>query len=214
MDPSGGVDTFERWAGTYDSGGFHAALCNTVHELVRRRAATFLPPRGAVLDVGCGTGRLLAVLRRDHPAAFMVGVDAAAAMVRAATARWPTVCFVRADARCLPFRDNQFDVVMATLAYRHWADRAGAAGELARVARPQGAVVVADAFELRRRGPWGGARAPAAAAELEVLLTRARLARFEVTYHPGPAVAPEITLLVARKAHAAQPEMSARNPVP
>jgi trans-aconitate methyltransferase len=54
-----------------------------------------LPWAGGVLDVGCGTGRLLRSARRCYPAADLVGVDLAGRMVATAVAATPTGLAVR-----------------------------------------------------------------------------------------------------------------------
>ncbi len=59
------------------------------------------------LDVACGTGRHLAVLRRRYR---VVGVDASAAMLQVARRRLPGVRLVRGDMRRFDLR-RRFDVV-------------------------------------------------------------------------------------------------------
>ncbi|MCA9674618.1 MAG: class I SAM-dependent methyltransferase, partial [Myxococcales bacterium] len=57
----------------------------------------------AVLELGCGTGRLLAQV--DAP--VRLGIDVAAGMLAHARARGLAVA--RADAHALPFADDTFD---------------------------------------------------------------------------------------------------------
>lgn len=73
------------------------------------RDATGLGPGTRVLDVGCGSGRHLAEMRRIGYRA--TGLDLSPSMLEAAGAAVPGGALVRADMRRLPFRNGSFDVV-------------------------------------------------------------------------------------------------------
>ncbi len=107
-----------------------------------RAVAPHLPPRGRLLDVGCGSGDMAAYLssRLAHPV-LAVGVDLKLVHLREAP---PVVRRVAADVWRLPFRDRSFDVVTASLFLHHFdeADLGRLLRELARLARR--AVVVSD----------------------------------------------------------------------
>jgi SAM-dependent methyltransferase len=100
-----------------------------------------LPAEGSVLDVGCGPGRYLATVRRWRPRVTTVGLDLSLGMVQEASAI-AGVRAVRADAAALPFGARRFDVVLAPHMLYHVFDIAAAAGELARVTRREGNVVI------------------------------------------------------------------------
>jgi malonyl-CoA O-methyltransferase len=122
---------YRLWAPTYDE---ETAVSFLEDRLV---ADLGVPTVGArLVDVGCGTGRRL----RDAGAALAVGVDVTPAML----ARAPRGPLVAADVVALPFRAAAFDVVWCRLVVGHVDDLAAAYGELARVCRPGGAVVVTD----------------------------------------------------------------------
>jgi SAM-dependent methyltransferase len=120
-----------------------AALYRDRHAFVFQKAADLidvLAPRGGerVLDVGCGTGELTAGIASRG--ADVLGVDASADMVAAATKAFPQVRFVVADARALPF-DGGFDAVFSN-ATLHWVrDADAAAGSIARALKPGGRFV-------------------------------------------------------------------------
>jgi SAM-dependent methyltransferase len=101
--------------------------------------------RGAVLEVGCGTGRfLIAAAGRAWP---LVGADASLDMIsRAAERGLPHL--VHAPAERLPFRDRSFDTVVSVLAWQLVEDEAYA--EVARVLRPGGRFI----FSLEGGAPW------------------------------------------------------------
>lgn len=87
-----------------------------------------LPERPAILEVGCGTGRLL----RELDAGLAVGVDAELSMLRGRRG------LVAGLAEALPVRDGGFDLAYMSLALHLVADRAAAARELRRVLKPGG----------------------------------------------------------------------------
>ena len=72
---------------------------------------TYIPPGSAILDLGVGGGRTTSYLA--NRASRYVGVDYAAAMVKACQAKFPDLEFVVADAANLSiFPDASFDVVV------------------------------------------------------------------------------------------------------
>src|SRR6266508_3183731 len=143
-----GPDTatrFDAWASTYE----HSVLQRTL-QLVRQ----LMPRPQRLLDVGCGTGRLLRQARHQYPEALLVGIDTAWGMVASAAATTNAelaIHHVRAAAEQLPFADRTFDLVMATMSLRHWTDPATAIAQIDRVLIPGGALVVADVFPTHQR---------------------------------------------------------------
>jgi ubiquinone/menaquinone biosynthesis C-methylase UbiE len=100
----------------------------------RRRAAIFdriqldaARGRRRVLELGCGTGRLLGQV--DAP--VRVGVDVAAAMLAGARGRGLDVA--RADAHALPCPDRAFDAILAGKGVFRYLDPGVAFAECARV---------------------------------------------------------------------------------
>lgn len=94
-----------------------------------------------VLDVGCGTGATLAVLR-DQFGCTVAGVDASPEMLARARAKLPDVDLRLARAEELPFEDATFDAAVMVSVIHH-LDRSRALPEVCRVLRPGGRLVVA-----------------------------------------------------------------------
>lgn len=85
-----------------------------------RAVRPHLPPGGRLLDVGCGSGDVPAFLRERLPGPLLaVGVDVKLVHLQATP---PAVRRVVGDVRRLPFPDQAFDVVTASLFLHHFDD--------------------------------------------------------------------------------------------
>ena len=96
-----------------------------------------------VLDAGCGSGPMAAALRAKG--ADVAGFDVSAAMVDLARRRLGDDADLRvADlGDPLPYEDGEFDDVVASLVLHYLEDWSGPLGELRRVLRPGGRLLVA-----------------------------------------------------------------------
>ena len=115
-----------------------------------------------VLDVGCGSGRLAILFAaRVAPSGSVDGIDAAAEMIKLATARARRhglpAHFQAAFAQRLPFADTSFDAVACTLALHHVAedDQQTAVAEMHRVLKPGGRLLLAEFREGQRHSRIG-----------------------------------------------------------
>jgi len=110
-----------------------------------------------VLDVGAGTGRLLASLAMRFPSVFAVGMDMAHGMARSAVGRLSSSnnsAVLCGDGEDLPFSDGCFDMVVSTSTYQWLNPLDRAFGEAWRVLRPGGRFLFAmfgetTLFELK-----------------------------------------------------------------
>jgi len=83
-----------------------------------------IAPGLTVCDLGCGTGVLFDLLRRRvGENGYIVGVDFAPRLAHKARRNFPfhNIGVVEADACCLPFRENTFDVIISYSAFPHFA---------------------------------------------------------------------------------------------
>jgi len=94
----------------------------------------------AVLDVACGTGRYLKILR-GRAAACVVGVDLSIEMLRRTCAPGSVA---RGDLRALPVAGERFELVTCGLAVGHVVELDAAIAEMARVLVPGGTLVYSD----------------------------------------------------------------------
>jgi ubiquinone/menaquinone biosynthesis C-methylase UbiE len=173
-DPAAVASAYDAMADAYDA--------RYAQPRLRARSALLDAPqlalaRGAsrVLELGCGTGRLLV----QAEATVRLGVDVSQQMVRRARDRG--IAVARADAHALPFGDGAFDAVLAGKGVFRYLDYSRAFAECARVLRPGGRLGVHQ-YAARTWSPRSprspGARARAAArlhvGELDELRAPAR----------------------------------------
>ncbi|HEX2234697.1 MAG TPA: methyltransferase domain-containing protein [Actinomycetota bacterium] len=98
--------------------------------------------KGRVVDAACGTGRHASYLaQRGHA---VTAVDALQAMLLEAKKKVPGAAFVQGDLNALPLGTNSHDAAVCALALGHLRELRPAVGELARVVRPGGEIVLSD----------------------------------------------------------------------
>jgi ubiquinone/menaquinone biosynthesis C-methylase UbiE len=104
-----------------------------------------------LLEIGCGTGRLL----EQAAAPVRVGVDVSPGMLARARARRLDVAL--ADAHALPFPDRAFDAIISGKGVFRYLDTPRALAECARVLAPGGVLAIhqfgARTLSLRRDPP-------------------------------------------------------------
>ena len=139
-DPNRVRRRFERAASTFDQA---AVLHDRVREqLLERLDLVDLSP-DIVLDVGAGTGRAVAGLRKRFRGARLIAIDLSTAMLRQmprsrfglTPRRVNKVC---ADAAALPLADASVDVIFSNLCLPWCPDPDAAIGEFRRVLKPRG----------------------------------------------------------------------------
>ncbi len=181
------AERYEARRGENDPGGYHELLDELEAELVERYGRG-----GDVLEVGCGTGLVLARIARFARRA--TGVDLSPGMLAHARARGLDV--QEGSATALPFPDATFDVTCAFKVLAHVPDVRGAIAEMARVTRP-GGTLLAELYNplswrglLRRVGP---ARRVAESRRESDVFTR-----FDTPWQARRYVPPDCRLVAAR----------------
>lgn len=107
-----------------------------------------------VLDIGCGTGVLLAALARNHPQLRLVGLDASPEMLARAEVRVGSAALDLGSAADLPYDDGAFDLVVSTsVLHSTPGELEPILAEWRRVLAPGGALVVTD-WRARHPGTW------------------------------------------------------------
>jgi demethylmenaquinone methyltransferase/2-methoxy-6-polyprenyl-1,4-benzoquinol methylase len=140
---------FSEISGRYDIG--NDILSFGIHRLWKQRmVAQANPPIGGrVLDLATGTGDI-ALLFADAvgPTGHVIGSDFCAPMIAIAAARAknrrPNLSFEVGDAMDLAYADDSFDICSISFGIRNVDDPEKALGEMRRVVRPGGRVVVLE----------------------------------------------------------------------
>ena len=131
------------------------------HEFLDRmfahRLAGLGVSEGNALDVGCGSGRLSTRLGRLAPGLSITAVDLSKPMLALARANareagLSNVRFMRADGKCLPFKDGRFDLVFSQHTFHHLPEPRAMLREMARVASAGAWVAVRDLCRPARAG--------------------------------------------------------------
>ena len=139
--------TYRHYSGTaaqlYESFFVPAIAAPVSVELLRRAE---LKPGARVLDVACGTGVVTrAAAEQVGPTGSVTGIDIAPDMIAVAKtipAGGAPITWEEADAASLPLPGAFSDVGLCQMGLMFMEDQAGALGELHRVLRPGGRVVI------------------------------------------------------------------------
>ena len=142
-DDINGRQHFNRWSETYDRSFMQWLFFDRVHRgVLARIPAGFIPTM--ILDIGCGTGRLLRRMRVRWPNSILVGVDVSEGMVARAREQTPDATIYQAPAEHLPLESTSVDLVTSTTSFHHWSDQGQGVGEATRVLRQGGLFLLAD----------------------------------------------------------------------
>ena len=128
----------ERAASTFEQ---HDALQREVQGLLLERLMFYQQVPGRIVDVGAGTGRGTALLKRRYPKAEVIAIDAAVPMLEAArrhsTWRRP-ILRAAGEATALPLADASVDILHSNLCFQWINNLAALFGECVRVLKPGG----------------------------------------------------------------------------
>jgi SAM-dependent methyltransferase len=139
-----------------------------------------LVPGWRAIDVGCGPGALTARLVDRLGVGAVCALDPSEPFVAAARDRFPDLDVRQGRAEALPWPDDSFDVVAASLVVHFMRDPVAGLREMGRVARPGGTVAATVWDHAGDRGPispfWRAVRSldPAAPDESDLAGARAR----------------------------------------
>lgn len=141
------AEGYRRWAPSY---GVEPNTFQRLEAEVLERLLPDLDGR-AVLDLGCGRGRI-ARLAASAGAARVVAADLSLAMLAESAAK--AVRRVASALPCLPFRPASFDIVVCALVLGHVADLGAALASIAAVLRPGGLLVLSDFHPAAMQRGW------------------------------------------------------------
>ncbi len=135
---------------TYEQTNFYNSSVEYFATLSQQNNDYFLPysdyvslyikPSEKLLDLGCGTGQSTDLLRKTG--VEIIGVDGCEKYIIKAKINFPNNQYCFAQAESLPFPDNTFDCVASYNTFEHLSDVSKVLGEIARVLKPGGFLII------------------------------------------------------------------------
>jgi demethylmenaquinone methyltransferase/2-methoxy-6-polyprenyl-1,4-benzoquinol methylase len=149
---------FGRIARRYDLANRLLSLGRDTSWRKRLVAAALRGGPSEILDLATGSGDVAFALSRQAPGARILGMDFCLPMLAeaerkkgAARGRHSNVRFAEGDGLSLPLPGATFDVVTIAFGLRNMADRGRSLGEMRRVLRPGGRLLI---LEFSQPRPW------------------------------------------------------------
>lgn len=123
---------------------------------VMENIAMRTPKNGTVVDLGCGPGTVLRLLRAKRPDLRLIGTDIDPAMIAIAErkAQGKSITFVEASADALPLPPASADIIVSSLVFHHLPTevKRGAFREVKRLLKHGGEFLLCD-FARAESGP-------------------------------------------------------------
>jgi len=150
----GWVGFFERFPGLYDPwsrAGWRISGRGSLEDYYRELVEGL--EEGVLVDVGCGTGSLIAMLEGRGYRGPIIGVDISMAMLSVALRKTRSAIFLRASMDSIPLKDSSVDHYISSLAIHIAEDKRRVLGEAARILKSGGTyrIVVATTNSFRGR---------------------------------------------------------------
>ncbi len=136
-------ERFNHWAETYEHSIEQWLFFDRVHQAVLSRIPAGFTPQN-ILDIGCGTGRLLRRMHDRWPTATLTGIDLSEKMVAQARKYTQGISIYQASAEHIPIEDAHIDLASSTMSFHHWSDQVLGISEIFRVLRKGGIFILAD----------------------------------------------------------------------
>ena len=135
---------FNKIADNYDS-RFDGRIAAAFYDAVSKKLDS--PGCHSVLDVGCGTGSMLLRASDVGRDLALCGIDISPEMTRIAKSRLGDKADIGVCDICsnqLRYDDASFDCVLCMTAFHHFSKPRRALGEIRRVIKPEGRLIIAD----------------------------------------------------------------------
>lgn len=136
---------FNKQAQTYDYDikGQHA---RTLYPYILERIVG--KSYSTILDLGCGTGKLLKMVKKKEPYIKTYGIDISENMILIAKKQLQnTAELVLGDSEHLPFENSKFDAVYCNDSFHHYPAPKEVVAEVSRVLKPDGIFIICDCWQ-------------------------------------------------------------------
>ncbi|MBI5917932.1 MAG: class I SAM-dependent methyltransferase [Nitrosomonadales bacterium] len=130
-------ELFRRYA-QVEAGNFWFTARNA---LLKREMRRRFPRAGKILEIGCGTGFVLAGIREIFPQAQLSGSDIFTEGLGFAAQRVPSAQLLQMDATAIPFR-HEFDLIGAFDVLEHIEDDKLALSQMFDAIKPGGGIIL------------------------------------------------------------------------
>lgn len=98
-----------------------------------------------MLDAGCGTGAVIALLQSKYPDRNYTGIDLSGKMIEVAKQKnLDHTTFINGDCENLPFDNASFDVITCSMSFHHYPNVDRFFQSCNRVLRPSGRLIIRD----------------------------------------------------------------------
>lgn len=103
-----------------------------------------IKPGMCVLDLACGTGDVIAEIKKQAPETKIIGGDFSLNMLKLAKEKINDIPFSAADAHSLPFKDETFDRITMAFGFRNVTDKEKGLKEFHRVMKKGGKLCILE----------------------------------------------------------------------
>lgn len=98
-----------------------------------------------MLDAGCGTGAVIALLKEKYPKKNYTGIDLSEKMIEVAKKKkLDNVVFVQGDCESLPFVNDSFDVITCSMSFHHYPNPERFFISCNKILRTDGRLIIRD----------------------------------------------------------------------
>ena len=102
-------------------------------------------PFVSMLDVGCGTGVMLTMMKKEYPDMEAFGIDLSDQMiVQAKKYNNHGIYLQIGDVENIPWPDDEFDLLTCNASFHHFPDPMQSLKEMNRVLKAEGKLIIAD----------------------------------------------------------------------
>jgi ubiquinone/menaquinone biosynthesis C-methylase UbiE len=137
------LNKFNKMADSYDTTSLAVKHARTLYDRVVEKLDLFA--YDSILDVGCGTGTVLSMIRHRNQGAKLHGLDLAPEMIKIAREKLGANAELKiGDSEQLPWADNSFDVMLCTDSFHHYPNPEKVLYEMERVLKSNGHLIIGD----------------------------------------------------------------------